>query len=156
MSPSALEIEHLIPQLCREHYERAQSLFHALGLWRGQPPILKRLWQGDGCTQRELGEALQVQPATITKMIRRMEQSGFVERRPDVTDQRVVRVYLTEAGRAVQPQVEGVSRKLAAEMLQGLSLEEQLLLRRLLMQMRDNLRRVNNTRPGACSGCLAD
>ena len=156
ITESAREVEHLIPQLCHEHYQRAQSLFRDLGLWRGQPPILMRLWEEDGCTQSELAEALQVRPATITRMIRRMERSGFVQRRPDPADQRLVRVYLTEAGRAVRPRVESIRQTLATEMLEGLSLEEQLLLRRLLVQMRDNLRRANSGRRSCSLQCLAD
>jgi DNA-binding MarR family transcriptional regulator len=144
-SPSALEIAHLLPELCREHYFRAQSLFTELGLCRGQPGILEELWRKDGCTQRELGAALHVQPATITKMLQRMESAGFVERRPDPDDARAQRVYLTEAGRGVQPQVERVWETLAAEALQDFAPEEQLLLRRFLVQMRDNLRRRNET-----------
>ena len=140
---SALEVAHLLPELCREHYLRAQSLFNGLGLCRGQPGLLNELWSRDGCTQTELGAAMHVQPATITKMLQRMESSGLLERRPDPDDLRVMRVYLTDAGRAVQPQVEHIWETLATEALQDFTLEEQLLLRRFLIQMRDNLRHWN-------------
>jgi MarR family transcriptional regulator, organic hydroperoxide resistance regulator len=138
-----VEFGHLFPQLFREHIERSRSQFESLGLARGQPGVLNVLWQRDGLTQTEIGDALHVQPATVTKMVQRMEEGGWVARREDPSDLRVLRVYLTEAGRQVRPQVECILEAVSGDTLAGFSLEEQLLLRRFMLQMRDNLRRVN-------------
>ena len=53
-------------------------------------------------THSELAERLRVQPATITNALKRMERSGFVDRRHDNDDQRVWRVYLPVEGRSVR------------------------------------------------------
>ena len=140
-----VEFGHLFPQLFREHMERSRSQFESLGLARGQPGVLNALWEKDGLTQTEIGDVLHVQPATITKMVQRMEESGWVVRREDRNDLRVLRVYLTDAARQVRPQVECILEGVSQDTLAGFSLEEQLLLRRLLIQMRDNLRRVNGS-----------
>ena len=79
-------------------------------------------------------------------MIRRMEKTGFVERRQDPDDQRVSRVYLTEAGRAVQADVREVWHTLEKEAFADFSQEERILLRRLLLQIRENLLRVTEGR----------
>jgi DNA-binding MarR family transcriptional regulator len=71
-----------------------------------------------------------------------MEKAGFVERRPDPEDQRVSRVYLTEAGRAVRADVQQVWRKLDEEAFAGLTPEERAQVRRLFVQIRENLMRV--------------
>jgi len=136
-----LSVGELIPQLCRLHYERAQSLFRALGLWRGQPAILGLLWEQDGRTQGELVAALGLRPPTVTKMLRRMEGSGFISRAPDPDDRRLVRVYLTPAGRAIREAVDAIRRQLAQESLAGLSEEELRLLGGLLRRMCLNLQR---------------
>jgi DNA-binding MarR family transcriptional regulator len=136
-------IQHLIPELCREHYQRASSRFERLGLTRGQPGVLRELWQHDGLTQAELGQALHVQPATITRMIQRMERAGWVERRPDPDDQRAWRVYQTDAARTVQPRVESLIQALNAEALQGFTPDEVRALTGFLTRMRDNLRTLN-------------
>lgn len=139
------EVEYLVVEVCREHYSRAHNLFGELGLYRGQPAILKALWKQDGLTHSELAGLMRVQPATVTKMAQRLEQAGFVTRRPDPDDQRVSRVYLTEAARAVEADVKQVSSTLAEELLHGFTPEEVLLLRRFLIQMRDNLMAANDS-----------
>jgi DNA-binding MarR family transcriptional regulator len=82
---------------------------------------------------------MRVQPATITKMIRRMEKTGFVERRQDPNDQRISRVYLTDAGRAVQEDVRQVWHTLEKEAFADFSQEDRALLRRFFRQIRENL-----------------
>jgi DNA-binding MarR family transcriptional regulator len=137
----ALEsIDFLLAQVCRLHYSRARTLLEAFGLFRGQPPLLFALWEKEGLTHSELAECLHVQPATITKMIKRMERAGFVERSQDAEDQRVSRVYLTDAGRNIQDAVEGVWRELEEQTFAGFNSEERALLSQFLLRIRNNLR----------------
>jgi DNA-binding MarR family transcriptional regulator len=68
-----------------------------------------------------------------------MEEAGLVERKQDAEDQRISRVYLTQVGRALQGDVERNWRRLEEEIFDGFTLEERALLRRLLLQMRENL-----------------
>jgi DNA-binding MarR family transcriptional regulator len=135
-------VDYLLAQICRLHHSRAHTLLEEIGLYRGQTHVLRVLWEREGCTHSELATRLHVQPATITRMIQRMERAGFVERRPDPEDQRVSRVYLTEAGRAVQGDVQQIWHTLEEETFAGLSPEERALLRRFFVQLRDNLMRV--------------
>jgi DNA-binding MarR family transcriptional regulator len=105
--------------------------------------VLRLLWSQEGMTHTELARELRVQPATITKMIQRMEKAGFVLRRHDPDDQRVSRVYLTPAGRAVQDDVKQVWRRLEEEAFAGFTEEETVLLRRFFLRIRDNLTSVS-------------
>ena len=75
----------------------------------------------------------------MTKMLQRMEHAGLIERRPDPEDARVSRVYLTERGRALEQPVLDVWKQLEAQTVSGLSLMEQTLLHRLLLQVSTNL-----------------
>jgi len=138
----AQSIGFILGDLCHVHHARAHQLLEALGLYRGQPPVLFALWEKEGLTHTELAERLRNTPSTISKMLRRMEHAGFVVRRPDPDDQRVSRVYLTEAGRAIESDVQAAFRKLEDETFLGLSSEQRVLLHCLLQQMRDNLRRA--------------
>ena len=140
--PKPESLDFLLVQICRLHHARAHTLLEELGLYRGQPPVLFALWEQEGLTHSELAARLHVKPATITKMINRMEKTGFVQRRSDPEDQRVSRVYLTDAGHAIQNEVERVWRILLEETFVGFSLEERVLLRRFFLQMRDNLLQV--------------
>ena len=131
-------VDALIAQVCRRHYRRAHDLLEKIGLYRGQPPLLHVLWMDDGRTHSELAERIHVRRATITKMITRMEEAGFVERREDAQDRRVSRVYLTAAGRAIQEQVRKVWQQLEREGLAGFTAEERATLHGLLTRIRDN------------------
>jgi DNA-binding MarR family transcriptional regulator len=144
-------MDRLLAQICKLHRSRAHTLLEELGLYRGQPPMLRALWEQEGLTHTELATRLHVRPATITKMIRRMGKTGFVERRPDSEDQRVSRVYLTDAGRAIQAEVRQVWHTLEGETFDGFSLEERVLLRRFFRQVRENLMRVTKGKHAAHS-----
>ena len=140
--PKPESMDFLLAQVCRLHHARAHTLLEELGLYRGQPPMLHALWEQEGLTHSELAARLHVKPSTITKMIKRMEKAGFVERRSDPEDQRISRVHLTDVGRSIQNDVEQVWRTLEDETFVGFGLEELVLLRRFFLQMRDNLIRV--------------
>jgi DNA-binding MarR family transcriptional regulator len=132
-------MDYLLAQVCLLHHARAHALLEAIGLYRGQPPVLRALWEQEGLTHTALAERLHVTPATITKMLQRMEKAGFVVRKPDAGDQRISRVYLTEAGRAIRSQVQAVWQTMEQETFAGFTQEECILLRRFLLQMRENL-----------------
>ena len=132
-------LDFLLAQVGKAHRARMFTLFEELGLYHGQPPMLFALWDQDGQTHTELAGRLHIQASTITKMVQRMEKAGFVERRNDPDDQRVSRVYLTPAGYAIREDVNRVWRQLEDETFDGFTLEEQVLLRRFFLQMRENL-----------------
>ncbi|MFN2240719.1 MAG: MarR family winged helix-turn-helix transcriptional regulator [Anaerolineae bacterium] len=136
-------LDRLFAEICRLKHGRVHTLYEALGLYRGQPRMLRVLWDQEGLTHTELSRQLQVQPATITKMLQRMEKAGFVVRRHDPDDQRVSRVYLTQAGRAVRDDVQQVWRRLEEEAFAGFTEEESALLRQFFLRIRANLMQVS-------------
>ena len=138
-------LDFLLAQICRLHYARAHALLEDLGLYRGQPPVLHALWDQEGLTHGDLAARLHVSPATMTKMLRRMERAGFVERRADPDDERVSRVYLTDGGRAIQAAVKQVWHRMEEEIFGSLTSGEREVLRRCFVQMRQNLIGLNET-----------
>ena len=95
-----------------------------LGLYSGQPSMLRALWQHDGIIQSKLTDLLNKSPSTVTKKVKRMEKVGFVERKADPTDERLSRVYLTEAGRSIKGRLEHVWRTFEEQAFAGFSEEE--------------------------------
>lgn len=130
---------YLLARLARIHRNRVGAALQKVGLHVGQEMVLLQLWMQDGQTQSELVERTQVEPPTVTKMLTRMEAARLVERRRDPQDARVSRVYLTEQGRALEDSVSAAVLGTDEQMLRGFTLEERLLLRRMLMQMLGNL-----------------
>ena len=140
-------LDFLLVNICHLHHSRARQLFDELGLYRGQPPLLLALWEAEGLTQSELAERMQIAPATLTRMIQRMERAGFLRRQNDPIDQRVSRVYLTEAGHAIQSQVEQTLQRMEDETFAGFTGEERPLLEGYLRRMRANLLQVTGEEP---------
>jgi DNA-binding MarR family transcriptional regulator len=126
-------------QVHKAHRQRAEAALNKLGIHTGQEMILLQLWIEEGIPQSQLAASMEVEPPTATKMLQRMERAGLIERRPDLEDARVSRVYLTARGRALEQPVLDVWKQLEAQTVAGLSLTEQTLLHRLLMQVLTNL-----------------
>jgi DNA-binding MarR family transcriptional regulator len=126
-------------QVHKAHRSRAEAALNKLGLYTGQELLLLRLWGKEGIPQSQLAASMGVEPPTATKMLRRMERAGLIERQTDPEDARISRVYLTERGRALEQPVLEVWKQLEAQTVAGLSDTEQALLRRLLMQVSANL-----------------
>ncbi|MFD3927663.1 MarR family winged helix-turn-helix transcriptional regulator [Streptomyces sp. NPDC058614] len=80
------------------------------GLHVGQNHLLAVLWEQDGTTPGEVAAALNVTTPTVVKMADRMTAAGLLTRRRDGRDNRLVRLWLTDAGRALQKPVEAERR----------------------------------------------
>jgi DNA-binding MarR family transcriptional regulator len=107
-------------QLCFALYRASRAVIRAygpllepLGLTYPQYVTLLALWGGDDLSVKELGERLALDSATLTPLLKRLEQQGLVEKRRDKADERVVRVKLTEEGRAMQLRARTLPRDLA-------------------------------------------
>lgn len=129
----------LLARICRSNHRRVHRRLEELGLYRGQQFLLFALWEKEGRSHSELADKLRVRPATISNAVKRMERAGFVERRPDPGDERVSRVYLTEAGHKVRGAVEGIWSELASKTFAGFSPEERDQLQALLLRVFQNL-----------------
>jgi DNA-binding MarR family transcriptional regulator len=81
------------------HFRNMTATMVGGGTHPGQVMCLRLLEVNDGATQRDMARVLHVAPPTVSKMLSTMERGGLVERRPDETDQRLTRVYLTAVGR---------------------------------------------------------
>jgi len=137
--PEHESINFLLGGIGRMRRAQMNEALAANGIYAGQEMFLWHLWREDGLTQSQLVERLCVQPPTVSKMLDRMDRAGLVERRPDPDDSRVTRVYLTEQGRRSQDAVSEVWKTIEQRLTMGLSVEERLLLRRLLLQVHENL-----------------
>jgi MarR family transcriptional regulator, organic hydroperoxide resistance regulator len=140
-------LDHLLAQVSRLHYLRAHMLLEAIHLYRGQPPVLRALWEQEGLSQGELAARLRVTPATITKMLQRMEKASLITRQPDAKDKRISRVHLTKTGRAIRGQVQQVWRTMEREAFAEFTPTERSTLHRFLFRVRENLIRATGEKP---------
>jgi MarR family transcriptional regulator, organic hydroperoxide resistance regulator len=129
----------LFNQVIRLHFQRVHSTLEPLGLYPGQPPVLFVLAHKGGLKQRELADHLHIQPATLTVMLKRMEASGYITRRPDPMDLRVSRVFLTEEGKELCQQVRKAFANMEQEYFGALTPEDKEKMREGLTLVRDRL-----------------
>lgn len=112
----------------------------AYNLHAGQEHFLAQVLCGGEMTMNELTENLDVTPATVTRMAERLEKNGFLVKEKCLDDQRVVRVKLTEKGTEAATQIIDTTwNKLEQQMVKNMSMEEKILLKRLLMQVIENM-----------------
>ena len=130
---------YLLAKTCRAHRGLVGELLSGLGLHVGQEMVLIELWTEDRLRGSDLAGRLGVEPPTVTRMLRRMEGCGLVQREPDPDDARSFRVCLTEKGRVLQEPVARAWEVAEERTLAGLSAEEQQVLRELLGKVRENL-----------------
>jgi DNA-binding MarR family transcriptional regulator len=126
-------------QVVRFHYYRTYTLLEKIGVYPGQHPLLFSLAKKGGQSQKELAEKLHIKAATMTVMLNRLEKSELIKRCADDDDRRVSRVYLTEKGRKTSREVKKALKTIDEECFGNFTAEERDLLRKFLMQMRDNL-----------------
>jgi MarR family transcriptional regulator, organic hydroperoxide resistance regulator len=110
-----------------------------LNLHVGQDKLLARLWLGDGVTQMQLCEHLKCEPPTVTNMVKSLEQNGFIYRKRDEQDARIMRIYLTDQGKELEKPVDFKWKQQQEKLLHSILPEERLILRELMKRMERNL-----------------
>ena len=107
-------------QLCFALYSASRAVTRAyapllqpLGLTYPQYLVLLVLWERDGVSVKQLGERLALDSGTLTPLLQRLASQGLVERRRGDDDERVVRIHLTAAGRALRNKARKIPMELA-------------------------------------------
>jgi DNA-binding MarR family transcriptional regulator len=85
-----------------------RPVLEPLGLTHPQYLVLLALWERSPRTVRNIGEALALEPATLSPLLKRLETAGLITRRRKVDDERSLDVELTDAGRALRGRAEAV------------------------------------------------
>lgn len=130
------ELLHDAAHLLRTVIDR-QAIPH--NLTRAQWLALVLLDNESGLTQSELAERLELGSPAVGRLVDRLEERGFVERRGDASDRRIRRVYIKEDARPVLVELEQVAVGVRDQALRGISGEEHRLLISLLRTVKKNL-----------------
>jgi DNA-binding MarR family transcriptional regulator len=122
-------------------YGRAyRPILEELGLTYTQYIAIVALWEDDDQTVSALGDKLFLESNTLTPILKKLEDSGFVRRQRDAADERQVRVSLTAAGRRLREKALPINLMKES----GLSPKEFALMQKAVMTLRDNLAKAGN------------
>ena len=105
--------------------------------WR----VMAYLLRNEPSRQSELADIIEVEPITLSRMVDRLVDAGFVERRPDANDRRAKRLFLTPGGHELLGGMRVVTASIAEEATEGLSVDERDRLIELVERVRANLSR---------------
>ena len=112
--------------------QSARQRLAPYGVTPVQYALLKVLWESDQQSGAELGERLQLDSATMTGLLDRLEHGGLIERKAHATDRRVNKVALTARGRDLQEPLDREMDQMNEDFLDAFPPEERKLLRSLL------------------------
>lgn len=128
-----------IKQIQGRVFERLLSEYGISEFNGPQGRILFVLWERDNIPISELSKQTGLAKTTLTSMLDRLEGSGHIERTPDPTDRRTVRIRLTENARALRPKYDEVSDRMNEIFYGGFSDDEVLAFEKALGKILENL-----------------
>ena len=111
---------HDAARLLRKRFEARGAAF---GLSSAQWRLLVWAVKHEGVPQARLAELLEIEPISVSRLVDRMAEAGWIERRQDTTDRRVRTIHPTDKSRAVFAEVKLLAAELYEEALAGLSPE---------------------------------
>ncbi len=132
-------VGRMFPCICRTHKKNADLMLERSGLHHGQAKLLMILSRENGINHSAIAAELRISPAATTKVIKRMEQVGYVLREADESDERVSKVFLQPKGQTLVNKIHATFQQLDLVMFDGFSTEEIRELHSLLSRVQDNL-----------------
>ena len=123
MSPMSVDMNFLftlgeVQRLVRAYADKAAGRY---GITRAQWAVLAKVGRTEGMKQTELAEQMEMQPITLTRLIDKLCDNGWIERRGDESDRRVNRLYLRKTGRQLLGKLSGLRSELTATALGGIN-----------------------------------
>jgi DNA-binding MarR family transcriptional regulator len=104
-----------------------------MGLTHPQYLVMLALWQHGPLALKDLSRLLQLDPGTLSPLVKRLEVAGYVRRDRDARDERNLAIALTDTGRALRERAEWIPEGIVAHL--GLPLEELLALQQALSRV---------------------
>lgn len=132
--------ENIVFLIAKAH-QRAQGALKAhlqiFGLTPMQCLLMESLWDEDGLSVGDIGRRIALDTATLAGVLDRMVTAGWVRRETDPDDGRVARVYLSDKARGAISDLATSIERTNNELLSNFSLEEKLLFKRFLRDVKD-------------------
>ncbi|TMR98062.1 MarR family winged helix-turn-helix transcriptional regulator [Nonomuraea basaltis] len=122
-----------------------RPLLQPLGLTHPQYLAMLALWQHEPLSVKELGELLQLDPGTLSPLLKRLQALGYIHRERNSKDERALAVTLTPTGRQLRAEAEKIPPAIVARL--GMDLDELQDLHQALMRVIAATRGTNGPEP---------
>lgn len=128
-------IGRYISQIHRKGGAFISKELSGLGVGPGQFMFLLELYRGDGRSQEDLAETLNIDKGTTARAIKKLEEEGFLTREKDEIDKRAYKLYLTDKGKDIKESLYEVMLKWEIHITYNLTDEESELVKTLLQKI---------------------
>ena len=132
---------HDVARLMKTAFDRRGR---ELGLTRSQWYVLTVIYAHEGAPQAELADIMDMERPTLGKLLDRLEEKEWVERRPDPDDRRVKRVFLTDKVQSLMRALRGIAADVRADAIAGIDEAERDRLIETLISMKSNLLAIDD------------
>ncbi len=129
----------LLKDVSRRYVDRFEHRAREISLTLPQCKVLVRLEKNQGVSQTRLAELAEIEPMTMVRILDRMERDGWLERRPDPTDRRARRLYLTKKTKPLLAEIWRLAGLTLAEAFAGISNVERSAFIRMLERIHRNV-----------------
>ena len=130
-----------VARLMRVTFDRRVK---TLGLTRSQWWVLNHLFRNNGATQSELADILEIEKATLGRLLDRMEAKGWIKREEHATDRRAKRVFLTDEVEPAVKTMRTAAADLRRDALDSFDVEDRERFVDMLLAIKTNLTRMEN------------
>jgi DNA-binding MarR family transcriptional regulator len=134
--------KELFLELARVYFVKRYKVTTDKGMHQGQEALLELVSKESGLSQKEIAKKLKIKPPTVAVSIKRMEKTGWIVREIDSVDKRISRVFITDEGKELLDEVKSATKDLDKLVFAGISEVEKCLLRRILIQLIQNIRKT--------------
>ena len=142
-----------VARLLRTVFERR---VRDLGLTRAQWLVIARIHTRPGLSQSEVADLLEIEKASAGRLIDRMENKGWIERRADPQDRRVNRLHLTVEAEQLHGLIWPLAEATVDDALDDLSTSERRTLSRLMQRVKARLLELSEDDPVAQNNSFDD
>lgn len=118
---------------------RAMKRMEEMDIKPSQAGVLFSLKHRGEQSQKQLAERVGITPPSMTVALRKMEEKGYIIRKQDEKDQRVIKIQISPEGEKCVEGIQRVIKEMEGIVYQGISREEVLLMKHLLTEMKQNL-----------------
>lgn len=121
------------------HDMKVREKIDTCGIPRAFGPVLMAISKNEGLTQAEIAQKMNFAAATVSVTIQKMFDAGYITRAPDNTDNRQIRISLTDTGREKTEEMRRLFGFLEDELVKTLTEDEKKELRRLLIKITEKV-----------------
>ena len=132
---------HDVSRLMRTVFDRRGR---EIGLTRSQWWVLTMLYAKEGVTQSELADFMDLEKPTLGRLLDRMQEKEWIERRPDSFDRRVNRLYLTEKVQEIMRALRKTAADVRKDALGNMAAIEREKFIDTLIKIKNNLSHLND------------